>query len=150
VQEGRVEALYVSASAGQLPHAVGRVWAAEGKGLKGDRYFSGIGTWSDYPVTSGQDLTLAEAEVLEDVGLAPAEARRNVVTRGIALEALIGKRFRVGAAESYIGPCGPASPSRTPHRGAAEPATELTPSRSNTTNGDATSAISSYVTRPIK
>ena len=100
-QKGRVEAIYVSASAGQLPHAVGRVWAAEGKGLQGDRYFSGIGTWSHYPIASGRDLTLVEAEVLEEVGLAPAEARRNVVTRGIALEALLGKRFRVGAAECY-------------------------------------------------
>lgn len=101
MHEGRVEAIYVSARARQLPHAVARVWATEGTGLKGDRYFSGIGTWSDYPIASGRDLTLVEAEVLEDVGLAPAAARRNVVTRRIALETLIGKRFRVGAAECY-------------------------------------------------
>ncbi len=39
--------------------------------------------------------------MLEDVGLAPAEARRNVVTQGVALETLIGKRFRVGEVECY-------------------------------------------------
>ncbi len=47
-----------------------------------------------------------EAEALEDlaasgVELAPAEARRNLVVRGIALDALIGRRFRVGHVECF-------------------------------------------------
>jgi MOSC domain-containing protein YiiM len=42
-------------------------------------------------------LTLIEAEVLEAVGLSGAEARRNVVTRGIRLNELVGDRFRIGA-----------------------------------------------------
>lgn len=101
MHEGRVEAIYVSARARKLPRSVARVRAVHGKGLEGDRYFSGMGTWSDYPVEAGRDLTLVEAEVLEEVALAPAEARRNIVTRGVALEALIGKRFRVGEVECY-------------------------------------------------
>lgn len=101
MQEGRVEAIYVSASARKLPRSVARVRAVHGRGLEGDRYFSGTGTWSDYPVETGRDLTLVEAEVLEEVDLASAGARRNVVTRGVALEALIGKHFRVGEVECY-------------------------------------------------
>jgi hypothetical protein len=101
VQEGRVEAIYISASTRKLPRSVARVRAVQGKGLEGDRYFSGIGTWSDYPVETGRDLTLVEAEVLEEIGLPVADARRNVVTRGVALETLIGKHFRVGEIECY-------------------------------------------------
>ena len=101
MQEGKVEAIYISPSARELPRPVDRVQAVRGKGLEGDRYFNGIGTWSDYPVETGRDLTLVEAEVLEEVGLAQADARRNVVTRGVALEALIGKRFRIGEIECY-------------------------------------------------
>jgi len=101
LHEGRVEAIYITDTARKLPRRVARVKAVQGKGLKGDRYFSGTGTWSDYPVETGRDLTLIEAEVLEEVGLAPAEARRNVVTRSVALESLIGKHFRVGEVECY-------------------------------------------------
>jgi hypothetical protein len=96
-----VEAIFISARARDLPCSVARVRAVQGKGLEGDRYYSGIGTWSDYPVETGRDLTLVEAEVLEEVGLAPAGARRNIVTQGVALVSLIGKRFRVGDVECY-------------------------------------------------
>ena len=55
----------------------------------------------------GYDLTLIQAEVLDELVLAEdrrlgyAEARRNVVTRGIDLNALVGRRFRVGEAECF-------------------------------------------------
>jgi len=61
-----------------------------GKGLKGDRQFCENGA------APGEALTLIEAEVLEDVGLTGAQARRQVVVRGVRLNDLIGKRFRVG------------------------------------------------------
>ena len=54
---------------------------------------------------TGYDLTLVQAEVLDDLLLGDdgrlgyAEARRNVVTRGIDLNALVGRRFRVGDVE---------------------------------------------------
>lgn len=79
--------------------------AIAGRGLRGDRYERGAGTFSD-PKGSGYDLTLVEAEALEElagrgVDLAPAEARRNLVVRGIRLDGLIGKRFRVGGVECF-------------------------------------------------
>jgi CDGSH-type Zn-finger protein len=75
-----------------------------GRGLPGDRYFSGTGTFSR-PGKSGQDLTLIEAEALEalaaehGIELDAAEARRNLLTRGIDLNALVGERFFVGEVE---------------------------------------------------
>lgn len=75
------------------------------RGLEGDRYARGAGTFSD-PNGRGYDLTLVEAEALEElaaggVKIEPAEARRNLVVRGIALDDLIGKRFRVGEVECF-------------------------------------------------
>jgi MOSC domain-containing protein YiiM len=101
MQEGQVDRIYVSPRASELPSSVARVQAVSEKGLRGDRYFTGVGTWSDYPVETGRDLTLVEAEVLEEIGLSAAEARRNIVTHGIALNELIGKRFRVGDVQCY-------------------------------------------------
>jgi MOSC domain-containing protein YiiM len=101
---GRVEAIYLGVGgAGELPVAVARARAVPGRGLENDRYFRRVGTfWQDGK--SGQDLTLIEAEALdalraEGVQLPAAAARRNVVTRGIALNDLVGRRFRVGAVE---------------------------------------------------
>jgi MOSC domain-containing protein YiiM len=67
--------------------------ALAGKGLEGDRKFFPEGA------RPGQALTLIEAEALEAVGLSGAQSRRQVVTRGVRLNDLVGKRFRVGAVE---------------------------------------------------
>jgi len=72
---------------------VNSVAALAGKGLKGDRQFFEEGA------PSGEALTLVEAEVLEDVGLTGVQSRRQVVVRGLRLNDLIGKRFRVGDVE---------------------------------------------------
>jgi MOSC domain-containing protein YiiM len=82
---------------------VERATAAAGRGLEGDRYFDGRGTFSSAHAR-GHDLTLIEAEVLDALvlpggRLAPEEARRNLVTRGIDLNALVGARFTVGDVE---------------------------------------------------
>jgi MOSC domain-containing protein YiiM len=76
-----------------------------GRGLEGDRYAEGNGTFS-HPERRGQDLTLIEAESLEELSaggitLAMADARRNVVTRGIRLNALVGHRFMIGGVPCY-------------------------------------------------
>jgi len=70
-------------------------------GIDGDRYQNETGTFSTNPRRVGQDITLIEAEALDEleaqgVSISPERARRNVVTRGIGLDALIGKHFRVG------------------------------------------------------
>ena len=97
-ERGTVEALAVAPAAEAPMALVEHADARAGRGLAGDRYFDHAGTFSN-PHSNGHDLTLIEAEVVEELGLAPAYARRNVVTRGIDLNALVGKRFRVGEVE---------------------------------------------------
>jgi len=94
--DGLVEAIAVAAQAEAQPHLVERARALPGLGLEGDRYAAGAGTFSG-GTGDGRALTLVEAEVLESLGLSAAEARRNVVTRGVSLNTLVGHRFTVGA-----------------------------------------------------
>jgi MOSC domain-containing protein YiiM len=94
---GRVEAIYISREHGELPQAVEAVRAIAGKGLEGNRYFD-----EGRPES---ELTLIEAEALEalqaehGIGLDAASSRRNVLTRGVRLNDLVGERFRVGQLE---------------------------------------------------
>jgi MOSC domain-containing protein YiiM len=74
-----------------------------GRGVEGDRYWAGTGSFYK-PGKDGQDLTLIEAEALEalsgaGIELHPDETGRNVLTRGIDLNALVGRSFRVGEVE---------------------------------------------------
>jgi hypothetical protein len=97
---GRVVGLYTAAAAATAPEGHDAVDVVPGRGVVGDRYFDGTGTfWREGK--DGQDLTLVEQEALDAVGLAGADARRNVVTAGIDLNALVGARFRVGELECY-------------------------------------------------
>lgn len=102
---GRVELIALAAEAEGPMQEVSRAEAIKGRGLLGDRYERGAGTFSN-PCGRGYDLTLVEAEALEElsakgVELAPVEARRNLIVRGIALDDLIGVRFRVGEVECF-------------------------------------------------
>jgi hypothetical protein len=102
---GTVELIALAAEAEGPMQAVSAAEAVEGRGLLGDRYERGVGTFSN-PSGRGYDLTLVEAEALEElsakgVELAPIEARRNLVVRGIALDDLIGRHFRVGEVECF-------------------------------------------------
>jgi hypothetical protein len=77
-----------------------RVESAEalaGRGLAGDRYATGEGTFT--APGRGYELTLVEAEVLDEIALSWEDARRNIVTTGIRLNALVGQRFHVGPVE---------------------------------------------------
>jgi MOSC domain-containing protein YiiM len=87
----KVEGINIGSSAAIA--AVESVDAVAGKGLVGDRKFFGDGAGP------GQALTLIEAEALEDVGLTGAQSRRQVVVRGVRLNDLVGRRFRVGGVE---------------------------------------------------
>jgi len=86
-----VEAINIGPSDALGP--VGSVRAIAGRGLEGDRHFFAEGAGS------GEALTLIEAEVLEDVGLTGPQARRQVVVRGVRVNDLVGKRFRIGEVE---------------------------------------------------
>ena len=101
--QGRVEAIYLAVDATGEPEPVEEAEAVPGRGLRGDRYFDGSGTFFE-PGKSGQDLTLVEAEAIEGMAesgieIEPGESRRNVLTRGIDVNALVGRRFRVGDVE---------------------------------------------------
>ena len=100
-QEGTVVAIYVAPEGAAGMVKVDAVRALVGKGLEGDRYATGVGTYSAQPGT-GREVTLIETEALESleresgVALDPAESRRNIVTRGLSLNDLVGQEFRVG------------------------------------------------------
>jgi MOSC domain-containing protein YiiM len=102
--DGRVEAIHIATAKGAPMTAVDRVRALPDVGLEGDRYATRNGNWSPDPNVD-RDITLIEAEVIEDLAatdgivLAPGESRRNVTTRGIRLNELVGQRFRVGDVE---------------------------------------------------
>jgi MOSC domain-containing protein YiiM len=99
---GTVEGIHVSPEHERLPEPVATV-EVTAEGVRGDRHFG------------GRDLTLIEAEALEGlleetgVELSPAESRRQVLTRGIRLNDLVGRRFRVGevecVGEEWCEPC---------------------------------------------
>jgi MOSC domain-containing protein YiiM len=102
---GTVEAIVVAPDAEASMVRVERAMARAGRGLEGDRYVDQRGTFSNAHAR-GHDLTLIEAEVLDGLELpagrlAPEEARRNLVTRGIDLNALVGRHFRVGDVECF-------------------------------------------------
>ncbi len=78
--EGIVVSIPLASGATEPMRGVAEVRAVPGRGLEGDRYFEGRGTFSGSPDT---ELTLVEA-------------RRNVVTRGVDLNGLVGEEFRVG------------------------------------------------------
>jgi hypothetical protein len=68
--------------------------ALPGRGLEGDRYAKGTGTFN--APGRGYELTLVEADVLDEIELSWEDARRNIVTTGISLNTLVGQTFRVG------------------------------------------------------
>jgi hypothetical protein len=105
---GTVAGLLVAPDAEEPLVRVDTALALAGHGLEGDRYAEGRGTFGG---GRGYELTLVEAEALEDVDLSWEAARRNVVTRGIDLNALVGRRFHVGSVECVgrrlAEPCAP-------------------------------------------
>jgi MOSC domain len=93
---GTVETIAVAPSAGEPAELLQSARALPGHGLQGDRHVTGTGTFPSG--TPGSALTLIEAEVCEsfDPPLEPSQHRRNVVTRGIDLNGLVGREFTVG------------------------------------------------------
>jgi GrpB-like predicted nucleotidyltransferase (UPF0157 family) len=96
---GVVERLYIGAEATKPMTERWEVRALEGKGLEGDRYAVGRGTFSNKAGT-GRHVTLIEAEaiaaVAKDKNITADITRRNIVTRGVPLNHLVGSEFRVG------------------------------------------------------
>jgi len=101
--EGHVVGLFVAEKASSRMRAVERASALAGRGLDGDRYAAKAGTFTPKSATlKGYDLTLIESEALDSLRLPDGgqlgygEARRNVVTKGVELNALVGRKFVIG------------------------------------------------------
>lgn len=83
--------------------SVDQVKAVAGQGLEGDRYFNRTGTYSKKHDPT-REATFIEAEALEALGrdysleLSGIESRRNITTRGVALNHFVGRTFRIGEA----------------------------------------------------
>ncbi len=97
---GIVEQIAITPQPSALPEPVERIEVVAGQGPRGDRKFA------PKPMKrKGKDLTLIEAEALESlrdetgIELSHEESRRNILTRGIPLNDLVGRRFRVGEVE---------------------------------------------------
>jgi MOSC domain-containing protein YiiM len=102
---GTVEAIAITPDPEAAMAQVERATARAGRGLEGDRYYEQRGTFTNVH-GRGHDLTLIEAEIFDDLDLpagrlAPEDARRNVITRGIDLNALVGRRFTIGDVECF-------------------------------------------------
>ena len=91
-----VERLFLSPSRGKAQRECRQLELLAGQGVVGDRHFAKT-DWA------GQQLTLVEAEEIERFCAHTGRAkdlsltRRNVVTRGIRLNGLVGRQFRLGS-----------------------------------------------------
>lgn len=99
--DGTVVQITIAKAGGEATASTEQVRAVAGRGLEGDRYFNRTGTFSE-SVGTGREVTLIESEAIDNVArdcgreLEYKDARRNIVTRGVALNDLVDKEFRVG------------------------------------------------------
>ncbi len=102
---GSVLAIHVTPNAEGELQSVDFIRAHPGRGLEGDRYFNIAGTFNKpgKELHPSQEVTLIENEALEGLSrehgltVSPAESRRNILTRGIALNDLLNTEFVVGS-----------------------------------------------------
>jgi MOSC domain-containing protein YiiM len=98
--KGVVEGIFVTGEGSAAMERVEEVRTIEGCGIEGDRYCEGTGFWTNYgdvcqvTLISSEDLDYIENEL--GIRVTNGEHRRNIVTRGVELEELRRKRFRVG------------------------------------------------------
>lgn len=108
---GRLEHIHIAPSASYEMEELAEARLVAGRGINGDRYFLGTGTYSPKPDV--REVTLIEMEALEALGqgeprmpgiklrLAPEDHRRNLTTIGVPLNHLVGRRFKVGETVLY-------------------------------------------------
>jgi MOSC domain-containing protein YiiM len=98
---GQIAFIQIAPMATEKLVSLKKVRAVAGEGLEGDRYFKKIGTYSKKP-GGGRQVTLIELESVEalkrdlKIELEPAQTRRNIVTRDVPLNHLVGQQFRLG------------------------------------------------------
>jgi MOSC domain-containing protein YiiM len=103
---GRLLRIHVAPAASCKMEELEHANLVAGRGIEGDRYFLGTGTYSPKP--DAREVTLFEIEVLEalarndppiqagSIKIEPGDHRRNLTVRGVPLGHLVGRRFRVG------------------------------------------------------
>lgn len=108
--QGSVVSIHIASEASAPMEAVQEVRAVPGRGLEGDRYFHGRGSYSGKASLGGREVTLVEVESVEalfqgavnadghtlGIKLTPAETRRNIATSGVPLNHLVDREFWVG------------------------------------------------------
>ena len=100
---GEVIAIHIASAASEPMQELQSATAVANSGLEGDRYNNGVGFYSQVPTDPGaRELTLIAQEALAEVTVETGiqiplhEHRRNITTRGIDVDALLGKQFRIG------------------------------------------------------
>ena len=98
--KGELLHIHTSPAAGRNMESHKSVSLSSGSGLEGDRYQRGTGKYSE--IKDIREVTLIEIETLEalkwdyNIIVEPTEHRRNLTTRDVPLNHLVGKRFCVG------------------------------------------------------
>jgi MOSC domain-containing protein YiiM len=98
--KGMVEGIFVTGKGSADMESVEEVRTIEGCGIEGDRYCAGTGFWTRYgdvcevTLIEGEDLDYIEDEL--GISVKNGEHRRNIITRGIRLDDLRRKQFRIG------------------------------------------------------
>jgi MOSC domain-containing protein YiiM len=96
---GHLVGIYTATKAGAPMASHAEVRAVAGVGLEGDRYATKTGEFSERE-GGGRQVTLIAREAItaanEQVEIGEGETRRNLVTEGVDLDALVGKEFTVG------------------------------------------------------
>jgi MOSC domain-containing protein YiiM len=101
--KGSVVGITISAEGSGPMVAVEQVNAVAGQGLEGDRYFLKQGTFTNNENVTGRQVTLIESESIEalehesGITIAAKDARRNIVTKDVPLNHLVGREFCVGS-----------------------------------------------------
>ena len=102
----RVDAIYIARDSGAVMEYLQEARLLAGQGIEGDRYFSGSGTFSEKLAgLPDHEITLIEAEEIDrfngqqGLSLNYGDLRRNIVTRGIRLNDLVDREFRIGAVQ---------------------------------------------------
>lgn len=103
---GNVHALYIAKTAGAAMLSLEQVRLVEGRGIEGDRYYNNMGTHSDddepwYEVTLIENETINALRQEKKMMLDAGTPRRNIVTRGFALNHLVHRTFRIGEVVLY-------------------------------------------------
>jgi MOSC domain-containing protein YiiM len=112
VNRGTVVSIHVTRRAGEPMIYLDQARAVAGRGLEGDRYHEGTGFYSDYPGPI-REVSQIEEETMEalrrdhNLVLAPGLTRRNITTRGVPLNHLVGREFRGGATLRGVELCEP-------------------------------------------